>query len=381
MPGISETIARLATIRTAHGLGVPAETSRLAPLHGFGSNPGNLNAWTYLPASPADRPALVVVLHGCTQNAAGYDNGAGWSQWADRHGFALLFPEQQRQNNPNLCFNWFSPEDSRRDGGEALSIREMVATMVEQHGIDPARIFVTGLSAGGAMASVLLATYPDVFAGGGIIAGLPFGSATTIPQAFERMRGQGGPDEAGLTALVREASPHTGPWPIVSVWHGTGDATVAPSNAGAIVEQWRSLHDLGQEPTRTDHVDGYPHHVWQDRQGRTVLEEYRITGMGHGTPLDTAGAEGCGKRGAYMLETGISSTAHLCRFWGIDDGVARSERKGGGGERAEPVAAAQKRLDRPEAPLPPARRPARTPARGDIGQIIEAALRAGGLLR
>src|SRR6185312_13986051 len=104
-----------------------------------------------------------------------------------RYGFALLLPEQQRTNNPNGCFNWFLPEHSRRDQGEALSIRQMIAKSVRDFGIDRQRIFVTGLSAGGAMTSIMLACYPDVFAGGAIIAGLPYGAATNVQQAFESM--------------------------------------------------------------------------------------------------------------------------------------------------------------------------------------------------
>jgi poly(hydroxyalkanoate) depolymerase family esterase len=96
---------------------------------------------------------------------AGYNHGSGWARLADCHKFALLYPEQQRSNNANLCFNWFMPHDIRRDAGEALSIREMVEALVIRHRIDRERIFVTGLSAGGAMTSVMLATYPDVFAG------------------------------------------------------------------------------------------------------------------------------------------------------------------------------------------------------------------------
>jgi feruloyl esterase len=92
----------------------------------FGSNPGNLRMFVHRPPDLADNPALVVVLHGCTQSAEGYDLGAGWSTLADRYGFVLLFPEQQRSNNPNGCFNWFLPAHSQRDRGEPLSIRQMI---------------------------------------------------------------------------------------------------------------------------------------------------------------------------------------------------------------------------------------------------------------
>lgn len=212
MPRLSDTIAHLSQLRSlAAGSLKHAEANRLKEVGAFGSNPGRLRASTYVPAELAKHPALVVVLHGCTQTAAGYDVGAGWSQLADRCGFVLLFPEQQRQNNPNLCFNWFSAEDNRRESGEALSIRQMIAAVANQHDIDPARIFVTGLSAGGAMASVMLATYPELFAGGAIIAGLPYGCADTIPEALGLMRGRGGPGEAELARLVRSASDHGGP--------------------------------------------------------------------------------------------------------------------------------------------------------------------------
>ena len=160
-------------------------STRLREVFGFGSNPGNLRMFSYRPPALADNPALVVVLHGCTQTAAGYDLGAGWSTLADRYGFALLLPEQQRSNNPNGCFNWFQPEHSRRSQGEPLSIRQMIEKSVVDHGIDRRRIFVTGLSAGGAMTSNMLACYPEVFAAGAIVAGLPYGAATTVQQAFE----------------------------------------------------------------------------------------------------------------------------------------------------------------------------------------------------
>src|SRR6478609_3906574 len=116
--------------------GGPAMPSRLSPLAKFGANPGALRAYTYVPQGLPEQAPLVVVLHGCIQTAAAYDHGAGWSQLADRHGFALLYPEQQRANNANLCFNWFVPEDVTRDRGEALSIRRMIEAMVTKHGLD-----------------------------------------------------------------------------------------------------------------------------------------------------------------------------------------------------------------------------------------------------
>jgi poly(hydroxyalkanoate) depolymerase family esterase len=315
--------------------------------------------------------ALVVVLHGCTQTAAGYDAGSGWSQLADRHGFALLFPEQTRANNPNLCFNWFQPEDIRRGAGEALSIRQMIGAMLDAHAIDPARVFITGLSAGGAMTSVMLATYPELFAGGAIIAGLPYGSATSMPQAFDRMRGHGGPQGAALARLVRAASDHKGPWPTISIWHGSADMTVSRANADAIVAQWAPLHGVDREPTWRESVDGYPHRVWCDASGRALIEDYEIVGLAHGTPLATQGADACGEAGPHMLEAGISSTRHIAAFWGLTDSFAREE--------AEPAGAscAPMPFERPQ-PGPADLLAARATG---VGKIIESALRSAGLMR
>jgi len=237
-------------------------STHLNETRNFGSNPGALRMFTYLPARVSPNSALVVVLHGCTQGAAGYDLGAGWSTLADRFGFALLLPEQQRSNNPNGCFNWFQTGDIERGRGETLSIRQMVEKMVADHGIDRARVFVTGLSAGGAMTSVMLATYPELFAGGAIIAGLPYGAANNVQQAFENMF-QCPPRSARAWGdLVRSASSHNGPWPRVSVWHGGADATVIPSNATEIVKQWTDVHGLPIAPSAQAMVDGYPRQVW-----------------------------------------------------------------------------------------------------------------------
>lgn len=196
MRSLSDTVRRLAAMRARFAAEQGSDAGRLSEFMWRGTNPGALRAMSYVPEGLADGAPLVVVLHGCTQTAAGYDLGSGWSTLADNAGFALLFPEQQRANNPSLCFNWFLPGDTQRDAGEALSIREMIEAFAAEHGIDRRRIFINGLSAGGAMTSVMLATYPEVFAGGAVIAGLPFGVASTVPDAFDRMRGHGGPSTA-----------------------------------------------------------------------------------------------------------------------------------------------------------------------------------------
>ncbi len=295
---------------------------RLSDLTAFGSNPGQLRARIYTPDNLKAGAPLVVVLHGCTQTAADYDYGSGWSSLADRCGFVVLFPEQQRSNNPNVCFNWFVPGDAKRDAGEPLSIKQMIDTIVAAHGIDKQRIFITGLSAGGAMAAILLATYPEIFAGGALIAGLPYGCAKSVPEAFERMRGNGLDDG---DARVREASSHKGPWPIVSLWHGTADQTVHPANAEAILRQWLTVHKLDETSSRTELVDNYPRRVWCDEKGRAVIEMYSVTGMGHGTPLATQGGDACDASGPHMLEANICSTRRIAEFFGLTDCVHASQ--------------------------------------------------------
>jgi poly(hydroxyalkanoate) depolymerase family esterase len=355
--------------------------SRLQDLEAFAPNPGALNAKVYMPAHIAEKPALVVVLHGCTQTAGGYDRGSGWSQLADEHGFLLLFPEQQRSNNPNLCFNWFSPSDNGRDRGEALSIRQMIAAMVDAHDIDPSRIFVTGLSAGGAMTSVLLACYPGLFAGGAIIAGLPHGSASNVPQALEAMREPGTYSAQDLGDRVRQASDYYGPWPRISIWHGSADPTVNSANADAILAQWLSVHGLDNLPDISEQIAGHRRRAWNDAAGRPVIEDYRIANMGHGTPLATTGQDACGRVMPHMLEAGISSTRRIAASWGLlgtEKERAFTQSDGTAQERTANLPASKiSRLD----PLPSEPSPPATSGKAGVEKIIHDALRAAGLMR
>ena len=297
---------------------VEAEESRLVEVKDFGSNPGDLNMFTYLPKNlPASAP-LVVLLHGCTQSAASYDRGTGWSTLADRYGFALLLPQQKWKNNPLRCFNWFRPEHIARERGEALSIRQMIDRMAADHPIDRQRVYVTGLSSGGAMTAAMLATYPDVFAGGAILAGVPYRAASDVQAAFETIFQGGNCSPAEWGDLVRAASSHAGPWPRLSVWHGDADKSVKSTNAEEIVKQWTNVHGLGPSHTIEMRVDGHCRRVWQNSDGEDIVEYYAIAGMGHGAAIDPGTEEHqCGTAAPFFNAAGISSTHRIASFWGL----------------------------------------------------------------
>lgn len=289
-------------------------------------NPGNLGMHVFVPEDLPKNAPLVVVLHGCTQRAAGYDLGTGWSTLAERFGFALLMPEQRRENNANGCFNWFEPADTARGGGEARSIQQMIEQVVRDHRIDPRRIFINGLSAGGAMTSAMLAAYPELFAGGAIIAGLPYGIANNLKEALSGMFQAGHHSSTELGNLVRDASSHNGPWPKISVWHGTLDKTVNPLNADRIVSQWLDVHGLPARPMSESIVDGHRRQVWWDANGKTIVESFTIADMAHGTPLGLAeNDERYGMEGAFLLEAGISSSYHIAKFFGLTGSIHKAK--------------------------------------------------------
>ncbi len=376
MPVITPKI-RLRPSRKGQSAFAPpgAVANRLSELAGVRDNPGNLRGLYYVPEGLEGPAPLVVVLHGCTQDAAVYDHGSGWSTLADRHGFILLFPEQTRANNPMLCFNWFQSVDTQRGMGEAASIAGMIAAMKKSHEIDPARIFVTGLSAGGAMTAVMLATYPELFAAGAILAGVAYGCADSVGEAFECMGGRARSDAAELARHVRRASPHKGPWPRVQVWQGSADTTVVASNADAIVLQWAGLHELAPTPDRTDEVEGHPRRAWLGADGTPLIEHYAITGMAHGVPLDSGAEDPLGAAGAHMLDVGLCSTARIAAFFGIaPEEEARRAPARLPSTAATPGAKAEQPAPRPMESWPEA-------AAAGPQAVIEKALKAAGLMR
>jgi poly(hydroxyalkanoate) depolymerase family esterase len=299
-----------------------ADPGGLEPVE-VNDNPGRLDAYVYVPARLAERPALVVALHGCAQRASDFDDETGWTALAEEAGFVLLLPEQSPYNNPTRCFNWFSPLDARRNLGEPESIRHQVETLLARYPIDRNRIFVTGLSAGAGMTSVLLATHPDLFAGGAVVGGVPYRCAANAFQALPCMqfgnRLVRGPED--WAARVREAAPPgTTRWPRVAIWHDAGDPIVNPFNAESSMLQWTAVHGIDQAPEIDERIGPHRRRVYADTEGQPRVELWITERVGHATAIDEQA--GCGRddparKTDFVTDADLCATRHIARFWGL----------------------------------------------------------------
>lgn len=293
----------------------PASAAVLTPVVITGTNPGNLSMYKYVPAGMPINAPVVVLLHGCTQTAASYDDETGWVKYADLHKFYLVFAEQKLANNANGCFNWFEPGDQTRGSGEALSINQMVDTMKSAHSVDASRIFVSGLSAGGAMAAVMLATYPDVFKAGAVNSGVAYKCATNALSALTCMAGATFRTPAQWGDLARSGYVgYPGVKPDLIVFQGTADTTVTPVNQSQLMQQWTNYRGVSQIPTLVDTVRGYPRSNYNSK-----VMTVSITGMGHGVAIapGVVGADQCGTVAPYVLNAGICSTYYTGKFWSL----------------------------------------------------------------
>ena len=269
----------------------------------------------YVPAAAhRDKRPLLVMLHGCTQNPDDFALGTGMNILAEEHGFIAAYPGQTAAANPSVCWNWFNLKDQHRGEGEPVIIAGITQAMISDYGIDPRRVYVAGLSAGGAMALVMAISYPELYAAAGVHSGLPYGLARDLPSAFAAMQGQPMPLHTGSGKARKK---HPQPNVRTIVFHGDSDHTVSPSNGQLIVAQARARlrnstqeSQLGRSGNRA-----YTRTVIKDERGTIHLEHWAITGLAHAW-------SGGRPEGSYTDPHGPDASREMLRFF-LSDGKAK----------------------------------------------------------
>jgi poly(hydroxyalkanoate) depolymerase family esterase len=255
--------------------------------------------FVYTPTTYHHRTAvpLLVLLHGCSQTAADFAAGTGMNQLAEQYGFIVLYPQQTRMSNRTLCWNWFKTSHQFRDRGEPANIAHMVQAINEstsQWTIDSSRVYVVGASAGAAMAVILGATYPDIFAAIGVHSGVEYQAVTNIIGGLKVMFG-GGPDPVKQGRRAYEAMGSYMRMMPTIVFQGTRDKIVHPINGDQVVQQWMQTNHLASQglyvadfhnPTTTTFgqvPEGYAYTVstWKDHTGKEVQQYWKILGLAH----------------------------------------------------------------------------------------------------
>ena len=284
------------------------ELGALPSLSDFGDNPGALTAKLY--RVKAGKP-LVVLLHGCTQNGEAFAKQSGFLTQAQRQEFNLLIPQQNERNNPHLCFNWYSKDDYRKDQGESLSLKHAILKAKDK--TQAKDIYIAGLSAGGAMTSIMLLNYPELFAAGAVIAGLPFPCADNLEQALVCMKK--GPPPESLFAFRPNNQHQPERWPRLTVWFGTADKIVNPVNSHLLAQQWLSLTGVNPTATyRSNSLDGVNISQWPSGETEIQLQLVEIPNLGHGMPV-LPQAQGGGESGPYLLSAPLSAAIAITKFW------------------------------------------------------------------
>ncbi|SIT40845.1 Esterase, PHB depolymerase family [Paraburkholderia ribeironis] len=279
-----------------------ADTSGAFGTHTFSNSTGQRQYKLYVPAIYNNEPLpLIVMLHGCTQNADDFAAGTRMNQMAERHGFIVVYPNQSRAANRSVCWNWFKPADQQRDHGEPSLIAGITREVMTRYRIDAARVYVAGLSAGGAMADIMLTTWPDLYAAGCVHSGLAYGCAKDLPSAFAAMK-RGKPHRSHSLAAPRR--------PLI-VFHGDADTTVHPSNAAALVAPFDTGVTTVSESSASAFAatSGHGATVQHLTAANGVEAEYwSIHGAGHAWA-------GGSPRGSYTDPAGPDATAAMLRFF------------------------------------------------------------------
>ena len=254
----------------------------------------------YIPPGPHTQPLpLVVMLHGCTQNPDDFALGTGMNDAALERGFFVLYPAQARKANTSRCWNWFKHNHQRRGSGEPALLAGMTRAVMQRHAIDPQRVYVAGLSAGGAMAAILGDAYPDLYAAVGVHSGLPPGSATDVASAFGAMK-------SGAPATGRPRAVATPPPTIVL--HGDQDATVHPANGEQLVAACAAAGTPERLRARSAGGREYTRRCYRGADGRVLAEHWAVHGAGHAW-------SGGNPKGSYTDVQGPSATEAMLDFF------------------------------------------------------------------
>jgi poly(hydroxyalkanoate) depolymerase family esterase len=269
-------------------LNIHAQCQTLVRVKDFGSNPGNLRMYMHTPPGTSERTKmpLVVVLHGCTQNAAKIAKQTGWNKLADTYGFRVLYPQQRLVNNPLQCFCFYRNSDIEKGKGEDYSIEQMVETVKQNYNTDSGMVFITGLSAGALMSVSVMADYPDVFNAGAIFAGGAYKTATNLWTALLTSYGWRVKSPESWAQLVRAQNPeYTGSYPRMIVYQGLMDVLVNKNNGRQIVKQWTALHHICPKPDQIiKHYAGIKaieKDIFRDSAGAIAVSYYKVKGLGH----------------------------------------------------------------------------------------------------
>ena len=306
------------------GLSQDAQTGFFS-VPNFGANPGSLSMYAYVPSglNLSTPKALVVALHGCSQSASSCAQETGWNELADRNGFCVVYPEQSVLNNFNSCFNWFNTSNQQRGGAEPQSILSMISYMKNNFNIDTSKIYVSGLSAGGAMASIMLACYPDVFDKGAVFSGVPYTNVSSVLQANSQMQGLNNLSASQWGNLALSAFPaYNSSRPELMLFHGTADAVVHPMNQQEQIEQWTFVHQTDTIPELVQsNFGGNPFvqaSFFYDAAGNEVVRSCKINGFGHAVPLDMGSCfQQCGQSSSFAIDINFSGTFWAADFFGI----------------------------------------------------------------
>lgn len=290
----------------------------------FGENPGKLRMYIHIPQNVKENAPMVVALHGCSQSAEELARLTGWNDLADRYGFIVIYPEQRTVNNISSCFNWFMMKDIEGTKGESESIRNMMDKAALLASIDANRIYVYGVSAGAAMANSLMATYPESFAGGAILAGGAHRSAENSMQAMQVMMY---PKDRTVSEWGDKfPNKEFGRLPKVVVVQGEDDQVVDPRNAIELIDQWSYAYDVNPDSLKRDASfqvnERVKRSVIKSKEGADGIVYYSIEGLGHKIAVDPGKEinQG-GTTGMFAVDIDFYSTYYLATEFGLTDSL------------------------------------------------------------